>query len=191
VSGIFEMGEMGLKHVDNPSKLLLSERQITDGSIVLATIEGNRPILVEIQALVNTTSFGYPKRTASGFDINRLNLLIAVLEKRTKLNLSNKDVYINVVGGIKISDPAADLAVCLAIGSAAKGLALKNDAVVFGEIGLSGEVRHVSNIDKRVSEAKKLNFSYAIGPKNGSKDTYIKPTSNLRDALNTFLSSKS
>lgn len=188
VSAIFEMSDKGLVHVDNPSKLLLSERQITDGSIVLATMEGSRPILVEIQALVNTTSFGYPKRTASGFDINRLNLLIAVLEKRTKLKLSNMDVYINVVGGIKISDPSADLAVCMAIGSASKGLALKHDSVVFGEVGLSGEVRHVSGIEKRIAESKKLDFKYAIGPKSKSKDDYLKSVGNLRDALNNFLS---
>lgn len=189
VTGIFEMSDKGLVHVDNPSKLLLSERQVTDGSIVLATMEGNRPILVEIQALVNTTAFGYPKRTASGFDINRLNLLIAVLEKRTKLQLSNMDVYINVVGGIKISDPAADLAVCMAIGSAAKGLALKHDAVVFGEVGLSGEIRHVSGIEKRIAESKKLDFQYAIGPQTKTKDDYLKSVGNLKDALNNFLSS--
>ena len=107
-AAIFEMNDKGLRVVENPSAALLAERQNADGSVVLATLEGNRPILVEIQALVNSTNFGYPKRTASGFDLNRLNLLIAVLEKRTKLNLSDKDIYVNVVGGLKLADRAAD-----------------------------------------------------------------------------------
>ena len=112
-----EMLDSGLVPVDNPSASLLAERSLVDGSIILATMEGNRSLLVEIQALVNTTSFGYPKRTASGFDLNRLNLLVAVLEKRTKLTLSDKDIFVNVVGGLKLRDPAADLAVCMAIAS--------------------------------------------------------------------------
>ena len=140
-AAIFEMDEQGLRVVENPSAALLAERQNADGSVVLATIEGTRPLLVEIQALVNPTSFGYPKRTASGFDLNRLNLLIAVLERRTKLNLSDKDIYINVVGGLKVSDPAADLAICMAIASAAAGRRLDDELVVFGEVGLGGEVR--------------------------------------------------
>src|ERR1035438_7416441 len=107
------MLEDGFKVVDNPSAALLSERQVSDGSVVLATIEGSRPILVEVQALVNTSNYGYPKRTASGFDLNRLNLLVAMLEKRTKLRLSDKDIYINVVGGIQVKEPAGDLAVCM------------------------------------------------------------------------------
>jgi len=187
VSGIFDMSEEGLKAVKNPSAMLLQERQITDGSIVLATMEGNRPVLVEVQALVNTTSFGYPKRTASGFDNNRLNLLIAVLEKRTKLSLADKDIYINVVGGLKIQDPAADLAVCMAIGSATKGLKLKTDAVVFGEVGLSGEIRHVQFIEKRIQEAKKLGFKLAIGPKSSKQDSYLNTAVDIKTALNSFL----
>ncbi len=125
-AGIFEMVDKGFKVVENPSAALLSERQVSDGSVVLATMEGSRPILVEVQALVNKTSYGYPKRTASGFDLNRLNLLVAMLERRTKLNLSNSDIYINIVGGIKINEPAADLAVCMAIASATKNMQLKN-----------------------------------------------------------------
>lgn len=164
-TAILEMTEKGLTVVDNPSAALLAERRVSDGSIVLATLEGNRPILVEIQALVNTTSYGYPKRAASGYDINRLNLLIAMLERRTSLKLSDKDIYINVVGGIKISEHAADLAICMAIASAAKGMALAEDAVVFGELGLSGEIRHVQWADKRISEATKLGFTTIIGPK--------------------------
>jgi len=187
VSAIFEMVESGLSVVPNPSAELLKEREITDGSIVLATMEGNRPVLVEVQALVNTSLYGYPKRAASGFDSNRLNLLVAVLEKRTKLNLSDKDIYINIVGGLKILDPAADLAVCMAIASAAKGLKLKTDSVVFGEVGLSGEVRHVSHYDSRVNEAIKLGFKQIIGPKKSKAIKELSTVSNLRDALNNFL----
>jgi DNA repair protein RadA/Sms len=188
-AGIFEMKESGLKIVDNPSAILLAERQVTDGSVVLATMEGTRPILVEIQALVNKTSYGYPKRAASGIDLNRLNLLVAMLERRTKLNLSDKDIYINCVGGIRITEPSADLALCLAIGSASKGLKLKDNFVVFGEVGLSGEVRHVPFIEKRIDEAKKLGFNCAIGPKsrNNGRNNYLNEVTEVRDALNKYL----
>jgi len=188
-AGIFEMVEAGMKPVENPSAALLSERQVSDGSIVLATLEGTRPLLVEVQALVNRTSYGYPKRAASGFDLNRLNLLVAMLERRTKLKLAEHDIYINIVGGMQIREPAADLAICLAIGSAAKGLQLKQNAVVFGEVGLSGEVRHVAHADKRLAEAKKLGFDGAIGPqqKSGKKLTSLHGVSDVRDALNQFL----
>lgn len=187
---ILEMQETGLRIVDNPSKALLEERQITDGSIVLATMEGSRPLLVEVQALVNKTSYGYPKRTASGFDISRLNLLVAMLEKRTKLNLTDKDIYINIVGGIKISEPAADLAVCMAIGSASKGLQLKRNAAVFGEVGLSGEIRQVPFIEKRIAETKKMGFDIAIGPQPRTQDKTDKLLHTVKDiktALNTYL----
>ncbi len=188
-AGIFEMVEQGLQPVENPSAALLSERQVSDGSIVLATLEGTRPLLVEVQALVNRTSYGYPKRAASGFDLNRLNLLVAMLERRTKLKLAEHDIYINIVGGIQIREPAADLAICLAIGSAAKGLQLKQNAVIFGEVGLSGEVRHVPHADKRLAEAKKLGFDGAIGPqqKTGKKLTGLYGVSDVRSALNQFL----
>jgi DNA repair protein RadA/Sms len=188
-AAIFEMHVMGVQIVENPSAALLAERQITDGSVVLATLEGTRPLLVEVQALVNKTSYGYPKRAASGIELNRLNLLVAMLERRTKLNLSDQDIYINIVGGMRISEPAADLAICLAIGSAAKGLKLHDNAVVFGEVGLSGEVRHVPHIEKRMAEAKKLGFSLAIGPKmrTGKALTGLKGVTSVRDALNTFL----
>ena len=187
-ASIFDMEEGGLRPVDNPSAALLEERQISDGSVVLATVEGTRPLLVEVQALVNTSSYGYPKRASSGFDLNRLNLLVAVLERRTKLNLSDKDIYINIVGGIKIQDPAADLAVCLAIGSASKGLKLSSDAVVYGEVGLSGEVRHVPYAEKRISEAKKLGFEKVVGPRiKGKKLALLHEVKDVRDALNTFL----
>lgn len=185
--GIFDMTDKGLIEVDNPSSVLLAERQVADGSIVLAAMEGTRPILVEVQALVNRTSFGYPKRAASGFDLNRLNLLTAVLTRRTKLDLSEFDVYINIVGGIKITEPAADLAVCMAIASAAKGLKLEKDAVVFGEVGLSGEVRHVPNIEKRLKEAKHLGFKLSIGPRTDTKSPQLHSVTSLKEALNTYL----
>lgn len=188
-AGIFEMGDDGLRPVDNPSAALLAERQVSDGSIVHATMEGSRPILVEIQALVNPTSYGYPKRTASGIDLNRVNLLIAMLERRTKLKLADKDIYVNVVGGIRLSEPAADLAVCMAIASASKGMQLKKNAVVFGEVGLSGEVRHVLFAEKRIAEAKKMGFETAIGPqiRSGKKPALLSSVSDVRSALNTFL----
>lgn len=186
-AAIFEMYEQGLRVVENPSAALLAERQNADGSVVLATLEGTRPLLVEIQALVNPTSFGYPKRTASGFDLNRLNLLIAVLERRTKLNLSDKDIYINVVGGLKINDPAADLAICMAIASASAGRRLSDGLVVFGEVGLGGEIRSVHSSDRRVAEAKKLGFTEAIAPKTAGKNTFIKGVSDLRQALIDYL----
>jgi DNA repair protein RadA/Sms len=188
-AGIFEMNDRGLQPVDNPSAALLAERQVSDGSIVLATLEGTRPLLVEVQALVNRTSFGYPKRAASGFDMNRLNLLVAMLERRTKLRLAEHDIYINIVGGISLREPAADLAVCLAIGSAARGLQLKQNAVVFGEVGLSGEVRHVPFADKRIAEAKKRGFEAAIGPvQRGKKVAGLHGVADVRSALNQFLS---
>ena len=189
-AGLFEMVDNGLQPVANPSAALLAERQASDGSIVLATLEGTRPLLVEVQALVNRTSYGYPKRAASGFDLNRLNLLVAMLERRTKLKLSEHDIYINIVGGLQIREPAADLAVCLAIGSAAKGLQLKQNAVVFGEVGLSGEVRHVPYADKRLAEAKQLGFDGAIGPVQKGKVAKapgLNGVPDVRTALNRFL----
>ena len=186
-AAIFEMYEQGLRVVENPSAALLAERQSADGSVVLATLEGTRPLLVEIQALVNPTNFGYPKRTASGFDLNRLNLLVAVLERRTKLNLTDKDIYINVVGGLKLGDQAADLAVCMAIASAAAGRRIDDDIVVFGEVGLGGEIRSVVGVDKRIAEAKKLGFKKAIAPKSALKTTFITPVGDLRTALIDYL----
>lgn len=179
---IFEMNEKGLQEVQNPSAALLAERQNTDGSIILATMEGNRPILVEIQALATTTTFGYPNRTASGFDINRLKLLIAVIERRTKLKLSDKDIFINVVGGMKLNDSAADLAVCLAIASAVAKRKLDDSYVVFGEVGLGGEIRSAFRADQRIAEAKKLGFTHAIAPA-AVKDKFVIPVKDLRETL--------
>ena len=181
-AAIFEMTEKGLQEVQNPSAALLAERQNTDGSIILATLEGTRPLLVEIQALVSTTNFGYPKRAASGFDLNRLNLLVAVIEQRTKLKLDDKDIFLNVVGGIKIKDSAADLAVCLAIASAAAGRKLGEDYVVFGEVGLGGEIRSAFRPDQRIAEAKKLGFKHAIAPAT-IHDKFVIPVKDLRTTL--------
>lgn len=186
-AAIFEMNESGLQVVENPSAALLAERQNTDGSVILATLEGTRPILVEIQALVQTTHFGYPKRTASGFDVNRLNLLIAVLERRTKLNLSDKDIYINVVGGLKLQDQAADLAICMAIASAAAGRKMDEYTVVFGEIGLGGEVRTVRSPERRIAEAKKLGFKKAIAPAGVHSDGIVVAVRDVRSALVDYL----
>ena len=186
-AAIFEMTEGGLQAVENPSATLLAERQITDGSVVLATLEGSRPLLVEVQALVNKTSFGYPKRTASGFDLNRLNLLIAVLERRTSLNLSDMDIFINVVGGIKLQDPGADLAICMAIASSARSMKLDPQAVVCGEVGLSGEIRRAPQIEKRCAEAKKIGFKKVIGPVYTKHPAILQGTGSLKEALNTYL----
>ncbi len=158
--GIFEMGQAGLQEVANPSKLFLEERaKNIPGNVVTCTIEGTRPILVEVQALTSVTSFGYPQRRASGFDLNRLQLLAAVLQKRAALNLGNQDIFINVTGGIKLNEPAVDLAVALAVGSSFRNISLDPKLCVFGEVGLSGEVRKVLQEEKRKSEARRLGFS--------------------------------
>lgn len=189
-AAVFDMTQEGLMPVDNPSAALLAERQNTDGSVVLATMEGNRPLLVEIQALVNKSHFGYPKRTASGFDLNRLNLLIAVLEKRTKLHLSESDIYVNVVGGVRLQEPGADLAVCMAVASAAAGYKLGDDTVVFGEVGLSGEIRSVIGDKKRIAEAKKLGFDKVIAPANPRNPT-AGSAKDLRRVLASYLKKSS
>lgn len=161
--GIFEMTEEGLVEVKNPSKLFLEERlKNVPGTVVTATIEGTRSFLVEVQALTATTIFGYPQRRASGFDLNRLQLLIAILQKRANLNLGNQDVFINFVGGVTIKEPAVDLAVAMAIAGSLKNKILDPKLCVFGELGLSGEVRRVTQEQKRVSEARRLGFSKFI-----------------------------
>jgi DNA repair protein RadA/Sms len=166
--GIFEMGERGLEPVPNPSEALLAERQPGPGSMVLATLEGTRPLLVEVQALVSPTPFGYPKRTAVGFDLNRLNLLVAVLTKRASLNLSSSDIYVNVVGGLRVSEPAADLAIILSIASAFKDTPIPQNLASFGEVGLSGEIRSVSQASRRVAEATRLGYTQVVGPAYGA-----------------------
>lgn len=156
--GVFSMEEKGMAEVRNPSELFLAQRENNPGSVVTVALEGSRPILVEIQALVVPTHFGYPKRTSSGFDLNRLNLLAAVISKQTFVNLSNYDIYLNVVGGIRLNEPAIDLAVCGAIISSFKNKAIKADSVLFGEIGLLGEIRKISRQTDRLKEAKNLGY---------------------------------
>ncbi len=164
--GIFEMTEIGLIEISNPSASLLEERiKDASGSVVLATMEGTRPLLVEVQALTSTTSFGYPKRAASGVDLNRLNLLIAVLQKRLGYALQNQDSYVNIVGGLKIREPAVDLAIIVALTSAYKNKKVYQDLIVFGEVGLSGEIRKVSNVERRLKEAEKLGFKRSLTAK--------------------------
>lgn len=164
--GIFEMQEQGLIPVDNPSGFLLAERQVdTPGSAIGVTLEGTRPLLVEIQSLTNATVFGYPKRTASGFDLNRLNVLIAVLQKRAGINLSNQDVYINVVGGLQLREPAIDLAVIMSLVSAKKNAPIPSGFAFFGEVGLSGEIRSVNQLNAREKEAARLGFGHTVTAK--------------------------
>lgn len=164
--GVFEMDEKGLKEITNPSKIFLEGRaENAVGSVITCTIEGTRPFLVEVQALSTISTFGFPKRSATGFNLNRLQMIIAVLQEHGKLNLTNQDIYINVVGGMKIEEPAGDLAVALAIYSAFKKKPLPHDLVVFGEIGLSGELRNVTQLERRIKEAKKLGFEKVITPK--------------------------
>lgn len=163
--GIFEMVEAGMREVKNPSEQFLEGRKDNAiGSAITVAIEGTRPFLVEVQALVSTSPFGYPKRTANGFDLNRLQILIAALEKYGKLNLQNQDVFINVVGGIKLTEPASDFAVLMAIASSLIKKPLPSDTVIFGEVGLSGELRKVVHSDKRKKEAKKLGFPQILNP---------------------------
>lgn len=169
--GVFEMQDQGLVEVDNPSALFLAERQGNiSGSCVFAGIEGSRPVLVEIQALVSPTSYASPKRAVVGWDSNRLAMILAVLEARCGINLSSQDVYLNIAGGLRISEPAADLAVAMAVISSLTNKPLPADMVVFGEIGLSGEIRAVSQPSMRLKEASKLGFSSAITPPTHSKE---------------------
>lgn len=163
--GIFEMSDSGLREVDNPSELFLSERpHNVSGSTVVASLEGTRPLMVEIQALVSQTNFGMPRRTSIGVDFNRVNLLIAVLEKRAGMHLGGMDVFINVVGGLKIVEPAVDLGIIATIASSIREISIKPDTFVFGEIGLSGEVRAVAQAEARLKEAAKIGFKKAVIP---------------------------
>ncbi|MFC1655425.1 DNA repair protein RadA [Patescibacteria group bacterium] len=164
--GIFEMHENGLEEVKNPSAHLLEGRKENAiGSAITVTLEGTRPLLVEVQALTNITPFGYPKRTATGYDVNRMQLLISVLQKYANLNLSNQDIFVNVVGGIRINDPSCDLGVLVAIASSFLKKTIPTETAFIGEIGLSGEIRTVSQIEKRVKEAEKLGFKNIVTPK--------------------------
>ncbi len=163
--GVFEMGDKGLVEVENPSLLLLSGRPLNvSGSCVACTIEGTRPMLAEVQGLVSPTGFGNPRRMSTGFDYNRLSLILAVLEKRAGYFFSNLDTYVNVVGGLYLDEPAVDLPVALALISGLKDTAIPSDVIAFGEIGLTGEVRAVSNADLRIAEAVRMGFKRVIVP---------------------------
>jgi len=164
--GVFEMSDSGLIAIENPSELFLSERpQNVSGSTVVASMEGTRPLLIELQALVSPTSFGMPRRTCIGVDFNRVNLLVAVLEKIAGLHLGGMDIFLNVVGGIKIIEPAVDIGIIAAIASSFREVPIHAKTVLFGEVGLSGEVRAVSQVEARIREAAKIGFERAVLPK--------------------------
>ena len=190
--GVFEMCNNGLAEVENPSKMLLSEMPANvSGTTVTCTLEGTRPILAEIQALTTKTNYPAPKRTASGIDYNKMALIIAVLEKHSKLRLSTQDIYVNVAGGMRLSEPAVDLSIAIAIASSCIDFVIPTDTVAIGEIGLTGEIRSVTAIDKRITEAEKLGFKRIIVPAGNSKSNAsttieIIPVKNINQALNVF-----
>jgi DNA repair protein RadA/Sms len=187
--GVFEMKEEGMVEVENPSKAFLSQRGTESiGSAVVPTIEGSRPLLVEIQALTSTTSFGMPRRTANGVDFNRLLLVTAVLTKRVGLKLGNQDIMVNVTGGLRVGEPAADLGMALAIASSFRDIEVAPQTAVVGEVGLSGELRAASQIERRLTEVARLGFKRCIIPKSGAKanptkDIEIVTASTLREAI--------
>ena len=188
--GMFEMREEGMCEILNPSDVLISERDDNPaGSCIVATMEGTRPILVELQALTSSTVFGYPKRAANGVDFNRLSLLIAVLEKKAGIALGNQDVYLNVVGGLRVNEPAIDLGTMMVVVSSFKNIPIPKDMVILGEVGLTGEVRRINLIEKRLKEAEKLGFKTCIIPesnKKGLKDEFkldIIGVKNIGEAL--------
>jgi DNA repair protein RadA/Sms len=190
--GVFEMLDAGLREVPNPSELLLSERPAgTPGSCVTCVMEGVRPILAEVQALVAPTSYAVPRRTSNGIDYNRATLLLAVLEKRGGLRIGNCDAFINVIGGLTLNEPAADLAVVLALASCFRDQAVPEDLAAVGEVGLTGEIRSVSVLGQRLSEIRRLGFGKCLVPVRGAKDLEIPgltliPVSNIREALATL-----
>jgi len=172
--GIFEMTDAGLKEVPNPSEVFLSQRNYgASGCIISSAIEGTRPILIEVQALVTSTSYGIPQRTSMGFDYKRTNILIAVLEKKLGLYLNKYDIFLNIAGGVKIDEPAIDLAAAAAVYSSYKDIPVDSETVILGEVGLAGEIRTIPNIDKRINEASKLGFKKIIVPKNNLKNINV------------------
>jgi len=191
--GVFEMKDKGLVEVTNPSKAFLSERPAAAiGSAVVPTLEGSRPLLVEIQALTNPTSFGLPRRTASGIDFNRLLLIAAVLSKRAGLKLGNQDIILNVIGGLKISEPAADLGIALAIASSYRDLPVDPALAAVGEVGLNGEIRAVSQPERRVAEAARLGFKRCLVPNSRTRlkapdGIELIPVANVREAIQVGL----
>ncbi|MBR2417537.1 MAG: DNA repair protein RadA [Clostridia bacterium] len=169
--GVFEMFDVGLKEVENPSAMLISGRpKNTPGSCVACVMEGSRPILAEIQGLVASNNYGNPRRITNGFDFNRLNMLLAVLEKRAGYFFAGNDVYVNVVGGMKLDEPALDLTIVMALVSSLKDYSLRDDVLAFGEIGLAGEIRGVSHCEQRIKEAARLGFTRCIIPKSNLKN---------------------
>ena len=196
--GVFEMTEVGLKEVENPSAMLLSGRMSNvSGGCITCVMEGTRPILAEVQGLVTPSGFGNPRRTSTGFDYNRLNLLLAVLEKRIGLNLSNMDAYVNIVGGMRLDEPAADIAIALALISSLTDKIIPDDLIAIGEIGLSGECRGVANVSQRVKEASRLGFTKAVIPiRNYERDKFdcdiqLIPVKNIYDILKVIKSQPS
>ena len=188
--GVFDMCADGLTEVENPSKMMLNGRPVdASGSVVVCSLEGTRPILIEIQALISPTSFQMPRRTAVGIDYNRVNLLMAVLEKRVGLQLGGCDAYVNLAGGMRLGEPAIDLGIILAIASSYKNIPLPEDTIIFGEVGLVGEVRRVSQGDQRIKEAEKLGFKTCILPKANVDSLKIRTNmrllgvANVREAL--------
>ena len=188
--GVFEMRQNGLVEVENPSEFMLSGKpEHASGSVVACSMEGTRPILLEIQALVCNSNFGMPRRTAAGTDFNRVNLLMAVLEKRAGIHMSNSDAYVNIAGGMKINEPAIDLGIVMALASSYKNQPIDEKTIVFGEVGLSGEVRAVSMPEQRVAEAKKLGFETCIIPEvskdmvKGIKGIKIVGVKTIHDAI--------
>jgi len=188
--GVFEMANEGLLEVESPSAFLLEGRSSDNsGSSVICTMEGSRGVLAEIQALVTPSGFGNPRRMSSGIDLNRVILMIAVLEKRAKVNLSNSDVYVNVAGGLRILETASDLGLCAAIRAAKMDIKIPENVIFIGEVGLGGELRSVAQIEKRIAEASKLGFDTAIIPQMSKKGLKIpdgftvKPAKNLSEAL--------
>ena len=168
--GMFEMQNEGLVEITNPSQLLISERDGNPcGSVIVVSLEGTRPLVLEVQALSTPTVFGMPRRNANGIDYNRLTLLMAVLEKRAGMNLGSQDVYINLVGGIRVNEPALDLGIILSAASSFRNISIKEDVVVIGEVGLTGEVRSVNMIEKRIKEAEKLGYKTCIIPESNKK----------------------
>lgn len=195
--GIFEMHDTGLSEVTNPSEIFLSERDHqTTGSAVTASMEGTRPVLLEVQALVTPSNFGNPQRVATGFDYRRLSILLAVLEKRAGLRLSAANVFLNMAGGIKIDEPAVDLAVCCAIASSFLDRNIRSNFVLIGEVGLGGEIRSISHIEKRIQEAEKLGFDSIIIPKNNKRGLHagksirVLPADSVTAAVNAVLEPK-
>lgn len=173
--GIFEMTDLGLKEVLNPSEVFLSQRNYgASGCVISASLEGTRPILIEVQALATSTSYGFPQRTSMGFDYKKLNIIIAVIEKKLGLFMNKSDIFINIAGGIKIDEPAIDLAVAMSIYSSYKDIPVDSETVILGELGLSGEVRTISYIDRRITEAAKLGFKRIIIPKGNLKNLNTK-----------------